>query len=156
MYKNLLIIISFLLFISCNEVATNMIKVEDIQQLNSAIKEAEPGDEIVLTNGVWKDVQIEFKGSGTKKQPIILRAETEGEVFIEGVSNLKIGGEYLEVKGLHFRNGYTPSKNVIAFRIDKNQIANNCRVTNCVIIDFNQPKRDKDDLRFNFMEDTIN
>lgn len=150
MYKNLVIVISFLLFISCNKVATNIIKVEDEQQLNSAIKNAKPGDEIVLANGVWKDVEIEFVGKGTEKNPITLRAETAGEVFIEGVSNLEFGGEYLVVSGLHFRNGYTPTKNVIAFRINQDEVANNCKVTNCVIIDFNQPQRDKDDLWVQF------
>jgi len=150
MYKNLLLVFSFFLFISCNEVSTNVIKVEDIQQLNSAIEEAKPGDEIVLANGVWKDVEIEFIGKGTKENPITIKAETAGEVFIEGVSNLKFGGEFLVVDGLFFRNGYSPSKNVIAFRIDEDQIANNCRVTNSVILDFNQLQRDNDDLWVQF------
>lgn len=150
MYKNVLIVLSFILFISCSEVSTSLIKVEDIQQLNSAIKEAKPGDEIVLANGVWKDVEIEFIGNGTKENPITIKAETAGEVFIEGNSNLKFGGEYLVVEGLFFRNGYTPSKNVIAFRIDENKVANNCKVTNCVILDFNQLERDTEDLWVQF------
>ncbi|SNR73806.1 poly(beta-D-mannuronate) lyase [Lutibacter agarilyticus] len=150
MYKKLVVVMSILLFISCNEVPTNTINVEDIQQLNSAIEGAKPGDEIVLANGIWKDVQIKFIGKGTKEQPIILRAETAGKVFIEGISNLEFGGEYLEVSGLYFRNGHTPTKNVIAFRISPDQVANNCRVTNCVILDFNQLQRDNDDLWVQF------
>ena len=150
MYKNIAIISFLLMFISCNEVSTNLKNVKNSDELNAAIKEAKPGDEIVLANGVWKDVEIEFIGKGTKDLPIVLKAETEGEVFIEGVSNLKFGGEYLEVSGLYFRNGYTPTNNVIAFRIDEDQVANNCRVTNCVIEDFNQLERDKDDLWVQF------
>ena len=150
MYKNIAFISFLLLFISCNEVSTNLINVKNSDELNAAIKEAKPGDEIVLTNGVWENVEIEFIGKGTKEQPITLRAETEGQVFIEGISNLKFGGEYLVVSGLYFRNGFTPSKNVIAFRIDNNQVASNCRVTNCVIEDFNQLERDKDDLWVQF------
>ena len=150
MYKNIVIISFLLMFISCNEVSTNLKNVKNSDELNAAIKEAKPGDEIVLANGVWKDVEIEFIGKGTKDLPIVLKAETEGEVFIEGVSNLKFGGEYLEVSGLYFRNGYTPTNNVIAFRIDEDQVANNCRVTNCVIEDFNQLERDKDDLWVQF------
>ena len=150
MYKNLLVVSLFLLFISCNEVSSNLINVKNSEELNTAINEAKPGDEIVLANGVWKDVEIVFTGEGTKQNPITLRAETEGEVFIEGVSNLTFGGEYLVVSGLHFRNGYSPTKNVIAFRIDKDKVANNCRVTNCVIIDFNKLQRDNDDLWVQF------
>ena len=150
MYKNLLVISLFLLFISCNEVSSNLVNVKNSEELNTAISEANPGDEIVLANGVWKDVEIVFTGEGTKDNPITLRAETEGEVFIEGVSNLTFGGEYLVVSGLHFRNGYSPTKNVIAFRVDKDKVANNCRVTNCVIIDFNKLQRDNDDLWVQF------
>ena len=150
MYKNLVIISFLLLFISCNEVSTNLINVKNSEELNTAINEAKAGDEIVLANGVWKDVQIEFVGEGTKENPITLRAETAGKVFIEGISNLTFGGEYLVVSGLHFRNGYSPTKNVIAFRIDADNIANNCRVTDCVIIDFNKLQRDNDDMWVQF------
>jgi poly(beta-D-mannuronate) lyase len=145
MYKNIFILSFILLFISCKETSNNTIKVANIEELNAAITNAKPGDEIVLANGVWTDVEIEFIGKGTKDAPITLRAETAGEVFIEGVSNLEFGGEYLVVSGLYFRNGYTPTGDVIAFRIDKNQIANNCTVTNCVIKDFNPSQRDRDD-----------
>lgn len=140
----------FFLF-SCVEQSNHKtIKVTNQEELNNAIEIAEPGAEIVLANGVWKDVEIVFTGEGTKDNPIKLKAETEGEVFIEGVSNLQIGGEYLEISGLYFRNGYTPSNNVIAFRINEDQVANNCKVSNCVIEDFNQPQRDKSDLWVQF------
>jgi len=140
-----------LLCFGCESKPTsNTLKVSNQKELNDAIASIKPGENIVLTDGVWKDVEIEFKGQGTKENPIVLRAETEGGVFIEGVSNLRLGGEYLVVSGLHFRNGYSPSKNVIAFRIDEDNLANNCRVTNCVIIDFNKLQRDDDDLWVQF------
>jgi poly(beta-D-mannuronate) lyase len=98
-----------------------------------------------VANGVWKDIQIKFFGKGTQEAPIVLRAETSGEVSIKGVSDLKIGGTYLEVRGLYFKNGYTPSNTVIDFHIDSNAIANHCRVSDCVIEDFTQLNRNKDD-----------
>lgn len=124
--------------------------VNNEEELQQALKNVTPGDEIILANGSWKDIEIKFTGNGTKDQPIILRAQTPGEVIIEGQSYLKFGGEYLEVSGLYFKNGYTPSNAVIAFRIDKDRIANHCRVTNCVIEDFNQLSRDKTDLWVQF------
>ena len=45
-----------------------------------------------MANGIWNDVQIKFTGEGTENKPIIIKAETLGEVFIEGVSDLKFGG----------------------------------------------------------------
>lgn len=149
-YSFLLVIAVFLLF-SCGENSTTIgIHVKDINELNEAIGKAKPGDDIVLSNGVWKDVQIKFIGEGTENQPITLKAEIPGEVFIEGVSNIEISGNYLEVSGLFFRNGHAPSRNVIAFRTSEKDVANHSKVTNCVILDFNNLERDQDNLWVQF------
>ena len=143
--KRILIFLSItILLISCKNL-TNSVVVSTERELQEAILNAKAGDEIVLNNGTWKDIQIKFKGNGTESKPIILKAETAGEVFIEGESDLKLSGEFLVVDGLYFRDGYTPSNSVIEFRISKNQLANNSRVTNCVIEHFNQLRRDRPD-----------
>ena len=144
--KNVLFLtILFMLFSFSKMEEKNSIKVSNQEELNLAIKNAVAGDEIVLANGVWKNIQIKFYGKGTKDAPIVLRAETSGKVSIEGISDLKMGGTYLEVRGLYFKNGYTPSKTAIDFHIDSNTIANHCRVSDCVIEDFTQLNRNKDD-----------
>lgn len=135
-------------FISgCNKgVSTaNGIKVTNLDELNKAIKEAQPGDLIIMANGVWKDVEIKFVAHGTLDKPITLLAENMGQVSLEGKSCIKLGGEYLVVKGLYFKNGYTPSDAVINFKKDKETLANHCRVTECVIENYNQPMRDMKD-----------
>ena len=97
-----------ILFMVCKPLAqTNNIKVTSINELNNAIKSSNPGDNIVLANGVWKDVEIKFYGNGNKEKPITLTAEEKGKVSIEGVSNLKIGGSYLIVKNLYFKKTRT-------------------------------------------------
>lgn len=135
--------------ISCQSKGTSTL-VKNAEELSKAIENAKPGDVITLQDGIWKDVQIRFTGNGTESNPITLKAQTKGQVFIEGVSNLKLGGEYLVVDGLYFRNGYTPSKAVIEFKIDNKNIATHSRVTNTVIEDFNQLKRDRQDLWVQF------
>ncbi len=131
-----------LLILTCGpSIQKNMIKVTDADELKVAIKNATPGTEIVLANGVWKDAQIKFNAHGTEKQPIILKAETPGRVTLEGQSSLHIGGKYLVVDGLYFKNGYTPSSSVIKFKIDDDNIANHCQVTNIVIDEYVQPNR---------------
>lgn len=136
----------FLLLVSFKPSAqTNNIKVTNIKELNNAIKNSNAGDNIILANGIWKDVEIKFYGEGTKEKPITLAAEEKGKVTIEGISNLKIGGSYLVVKDLYFKNGHTPSKNLIQFKIDDDRVANNCTVTQCVIEEFTQPDRDVSD-----------
>ena len=149
MRKYLLIISLFLVITSCQR-TTNSILVTNITELENAIKEVKAGDDIVLKNGIYKDAEIKFVGEGTKNNPISLRAETPGKVFIEGVSNLEISGNFLKVSGLFFRNGHSPSENVIAFRTSKSNVANNSSVSNCVILDFNNLERDQDNLWVQF------
>ena len=155
MRKLLFVLSLMLVLVSCNKTSvTNDVLVDSNKKLYEALKKAKAGDNIVLKNGVWKDVKIKFRGKGTEKAPITIKAETAGKVSVEGESYLKFGGEYLVVEGLHFKNGYSPSSAVIEFRIrSKNkpiEIANHCKVTNCVIEDFNKPQRDNKDLWVNF------
>lgn len=149
--KNSFLIISiFFLLISCNKKETKSIFVSSNSELKEAVENVKSGDHIVLKNGTYKDVEIIFKGEGTKENPIKLSAETPGEVFIEGTSSLEISGNYLHVNGLFFRNGHSPKTNVIAFRTSKSKVANNSSVTNCVILDFNNLERDQDNLWVQF------
>ena len=101
----------------------------------------EPGDTVILKDGVWNDFEIIFEGHGEPDLPITLRAETPGKVYITGQSNLALAGEHLLVSGLIFRDGYTPSQSVISFRKNKTALANNSRVTQTVIHNFTNPER---------------
>jgi poly(beta-D-mannuronate) lyase len=80
------------------------------------VRASVPGDSVVLANGVWRDFEIVFTGEGTAAKPITLRAQTAGKVVISGKSNLRIGGRHLVVSGLTFKDGHSPSSEVIAFR----------------------------------------
>ncbi|MCG8341177.1 MAG: alginate lyase, partial [Cytophagales bacterium] len=149
-YNYIFLVLSFLA-LACQETVNRTgTVVNNFDELDAAIKNAQPGDEIVMADGTWKDVRVRFIGKGTANNPITLRAETPGKVIIGGKSDLKFGGEYLVVEGLHFKGGYTPSQAIIEFRIDENTIANHCRVTHCVIEDFNQLQRDRTDLWVQF------
>ncbi len=147
MIKNFLFLIIPLFFIGCKGSSTSIggRKVANSDELKSALSEAKPGDHIIMANGVWKDLALNFVGMGEPDNPITLKAETPGEVFLEGKSYLKFAGEYLSVDGLYFRNGYTPTNSVITFRINKDSLAHHCTVSNTVIEDFNQPQRDTKD-----------
>lgn len=122
------------------------IKVTTKAELTDAIHEAKPGTDIIMANGVWKDIQIKFYGNGTKEAPITIRAEKSGMVFIAGESDLRLGGEHLIVDGLYFTNGASPSRSIIQFFINEDSLANHCRVTNCVIEDFNKAQRNMVDV----------
>lgn len=138
------ILLAFILFSCTTQEKVNTVKVQNNNELKKAIKLAQAGNEIILANGTWNNVEIEFENSGTEEKPILIRGETPGEVFIEGQSYLKFGADHIIVRDLHFRNGYTPNNAVIEFRLN-GRVANNCTVTKCVIENFNQPQRDQQD-----------
>ena len=115
--------------------------VESQAQYRAVLTQLAPGDSIILKDGIWNDFEIIFEGHGEPGLPITLRAETPGQVYITGQSNLALAGEYLLVQGLVFRDGYTPSQSVISFRKSKAELANNSRVTQTVIHNFTNPER---------------
>lgn len=117
------------------------IPVTNPAELKSAVQKAQPGDIIVLEDKEWKDAELVVRGKGTKEKPIIIQPQTQGGVILTGKSNLRIAGEYIVVKGLHFKNGYSPRKELINFRFDNDNLANNCRITECVVEDFSHPER---------------
>ena len=141
------IIIAFttiFLFFSCNgnpKSEENKLYVKNETALKKAIEHVKAGDEIILANGIWTNIKIDFYGHGNKDNPIILRAETPGKVFIEGESYLHLGGEYLIIKDLYFKNGYSPSSSIIRYKIGEDKTAFNTRVTNCAIENFTKPSR---------------
>jgi poly(beta-D-mannuronate) lyase len=129
-----------------NSRAESGILVKDQQEFRQAVRTAQPGDTIVLANGVWNDFEIAFRGTGTPEKPITLTAQTKGEVIVSGTSNLRLSGEYLVVSGLVFKNGQSPTGEVIAFRTNSTTLANNSRVTETVIDNFNKSERFESDI----------
>ena len=115
--------------------------VKSAEELNTAFVKASPGDVIVMQDGIWKDINIVVKGTGTKEKPITLKARTPGKVIISGKSSLRLSGHYLVVDGLYFKDGYSTSGHLIQFRNGK-EPAYYSRITNIVVAKFNRPKDD--------------
>jgi poly(beta-D-mannuronate) lyase len=119
--------------------------VKDKGAFDAALRRLAPGDAIVLKNGTWQDFEVGFFAEGRAGKPVTLRAETPGKVILSGRSNLRLAGNHLLVSGLVFKNGHTPTTDVISFRRDDKQVANHSRVTEVVIDGFNNPDRDASD-----------
>ena len=131
---------SFLFIIGMITASAADLLVTNKVELNNAIKNASPGDQIIMRKGIWENVEIIFEGNGTADKNITLKAEVEGQTILSGNSFIKIGGNYLVVSGLFFNNGYTKEA-VIEFRKNDQLLANHCRVTNCAIMNFSPPTR---------------
>ena len=119
--------------------------VADQAAFRAAAEKVEAGDEIVLADGIWRDFEIALGGNGTADQPITLRPQTPGRVILSGQSNLRIGGRHIHVTGLVFRDGYSPTGDVIAFRRSAEDVANASQVSEVVIEGFSKPGRYDDD-----------
>lgn len=112
-------------------------------QIAAALNSARPGDTLTMTNGKWMNVLIVFQGYGTASAPLLLRAESYGGVVISGSSSLRISGRNLVVDGLLFKNGSSPSGDVIEFRGPKGE-SDSCRLMNSAIIDYNPTDSTRD------------
>jgi len=144
--KQLILLVSAIVIVGCGSKSTHQQNlVKNVQEFNALVPDLEPGDVITLANGVWTDAELLFEGIGTKEHPIKLTVEEKGKVTLEGQSNLRLAGEHLIVEGLVFKNGFTPTTEVISFKKDKNTLANNSRLTECVIDNFNNPERHEPD-----------
>lgn len=140
--------ISFSLFIiflfGTNIILAQEKLVSNIIEFNNTMNLAAPGDVIVLKNGIWKDVKLNAYGKGEVDRPILIKAETPGEVIITGNSTLNIYGEYIIVSGLWFKDGNTEYKSVVQFKKDSKNFANNCRFTNSTISYYKSKENLKD------------
>ena len=127
------IILGFLIALVSTNFSAQEILVSNIDEYKEAIKNAKAGTTIVLKNGEWKDVFLQAYGHGTEENPIVVKAQEPGKVYITGNSALQIYGEYVIVGGLWFKEGATTSKSVVEFRKNTKEFASNCRLTNSTI-----------------------
>lgn len=114
-----------------------------MQDAAKALQNAKPGDTIVVANGTYKDIEINFVAKGDTAKPIVIKAQTPGGVVVSGLSSLRLAGTGLEVSGFYFTNGYPPKGAAIEYR-SGNEVANHCRITNCAIDNFSTPSRETD------------
>ena len=121
--------------------AQQEMRVSTQSEYAAAMQSVQPGDTIVLANGVWRDFDLVLDADGTEDAPIQLKAEVPGQVILSGQSSLRLGGQHLIVSGLVFKDGYTPLNEVISFRVNNDRLAFNSRVTNTVIERYNNPDR---------------
>src|ERR1041385_2461254 len=65
----------------------------------------QPGDVVVMANGVWTNQAVVLHANGTEKKPVTLRAQTPGKVVLTGDSSLTLDGDYLVASGLQVHDG---------------------------------------------------
>ena len=107
----------------------------------AALGKARPGDRIIVENGTYSDLELKWRGHGTAEAPLRIEAETPGGVVFTGSTTLRMAGEWMEISGFDFRDGTPRSGSVVEFRCS-GDVANDCRMTDCVIDGYNPVRRD--------------
>ncbi len=120
--------------------------VADAAAFSAAAKKVAPGDTIILEDGTWTDARLKIHASGTAEKPVTIRARTPGKVILTGNSRISLAGEHLVVDGLWFQN--PTGEESIELRIDSDELANDCRVTNCAVTDDESKVERKGSSRF--------
>ena len=110
-----------------------------LPEVAAALEAARPGDVISIVDGQWSDLRLQWRAPGF---PMTVRALHPGRVRVGGNSSLRICGDSLTVEGLDFVNA-SPAKGggVVEFRLGQD-VANACRLTDCVIDSCNPSRRD--------------
>jgi poly(beta-D-mannuronate) lyase len=117
-------------------------EVGSAAELKAALGRAGPGDEVVIRNGVYRNVIWEVDAEGAEGQPVVVRAQTPGKVINTGQSALRVSGRYVEVRGLLFTDGYLPGSSVVEFRaLNGSKLAEHSRVTEIAIVNYSPPDR---------------
>ncbi|MBV8889398.1 MAG: right-handed parallel beta-helix repeat-containing protein [Alphaproteobacteria bacterium] len=92
-------------------------KVSSAKDLKALRGKLQPGDQVVLADGTWKDQDIVVEGNGTPEHPIIVRADHLGAVKLTGTSSAVFYGANLIVYGLAFVDGGIYRQEAAVFRL---------------------------------------
>ena len=110
--------------------------------VEAALESTAPGDTVFVSAGEYSDLRLNWVGKGSADRRVVVCPAKGGRVTVSGKSYLRIYGSGLEVKGLAFVGGSPARSNLIEFRKD-DVLADDCRLTDCVIDDFNPARRDE-------------
>lgn len=106
------------------------ILVSNVGELKSA-ERAKPGDTVLLSGEVWRDLRVKLRLKGTAEAPITIRPAKKGAFSIEGESALEFVAEHVIFDGLVFKNGTSPYGQIMRLE------GSHCRITRCSILDYN-------------------
>ena len=126
--------------------AAKDIPVADAAAFADAAKAVAAGDTLILQDGTWADARLKIHAEGTAEKPVTIKAQTPGKVVFTGDSRLSVGGAHVVVDGLWFQN--PTGEESIELRLDYDDIANDCRVTNCAVTNELPATKAKTSTRF--------
>lgn len=111
------------------------VTVSDAESARKAVRDAAPGDRIILAAGEWRDVDLRLDGEGTAEAPITIQGGEGGGTTFVGASRVRLGGSHLVLRGMQFHNLSGSQADWLEYRIDSKRRASHCRVTDCSFVE---------------------
>ena len=108
-------------------------RVSSAKEFNEIEEPLSAGDVVTLVNGIWENQIIEFTANGSLDNPVILKAETPGEVQLTGNSRLSVKGSSVIISGLLFIDGALDDEKEHIIRLE----GSHHRLTQSAIINYN-------------------
>ena len=114
--------------------------VSSVSELKTALENATAGTVITIADGVYNNADLAIEATGRADAPVIIQAESQGNVIFEDNSRIKMGGSYITLTGVVFTGEYTlldrgPDSYVISFKNETE--CSNCKVTQVKIDQYN-------------------
>ncbi len=105
------------LWLAAPAVQAEVIRAASAPELQAALDRARPGDEILLADGRYAELELTLAVNGEEDRPIVLRAENPGAAILTGKPYLRIRGEHIIVRDLTFRDLNYPAgtRGAVAF-----------------------------------------
>lgn len=121
--------------------------VADVERLQGKLQ---PGDQIVIEGGRWKDCEITIRGAGTFQLPIIVRAAKD--TVLTGNSSLSLYGSHFLVYALKFVGHGDVTKELTALRLGEvDHPCNDSLVYRVHIENYNSASERFDDLKVHYV-----
>ena len=140
--------LSFCFIVSSEFSAADEYRITPDSKLDPICDKVKPGDSIVLTNGIWKDVKFKFdRLPGAQDNPIRIVPQTNGGVILTGKTDFRVSGTHVIVSGLVFRD-CSGVDDVFQLRSHEERPAKNCRVTDCVFEETSKLKKSSQQSRW--------
>jgi len=132
MKKNILITLIFLCSITITFAETY--KVKSLEDFKSIAEKLVAGDKVIIQNGNYTNWFIELNNKGTAEKPIIIMAETNGQVVFSGDVErtiFKITGNFIYLQGINFKTCVLKKAEKSTGVLIELNGTSNCKVSHC-------------------------
>ncbi len=113
------------------------VNVSNTAELHAAVDQAKEGDQIILADGNYEDVQLIVNASGSFNRKLEIKAMHPGKVSFTGDARVEIRGNHILLSGIYFKDGDRNQKEwkshgpgLVAIYGDYNEVAD------CLFYDF--------------------